>query len=56
MRLSMTYVRQRQKTTERNYKMYIVFYAIQGEEYSIRFNSKQAAQLFARKYNGKVSI
>jgi|GEM_PF-4893265 len=34
--------------------MYIVFYSIQGEEYSIRFNTLEAAQLFARKYNGKI--
>jgi hypothetical protein len=35
--------------------MYIVHYKIQGEEYSIRFNSKQTAQLFAKRYNGKVT-
>jgi hypothetical protein len=35
--------------------MYIVFYLIQGEEYSIRFNNKTAAALFARRYNGKVT-
>ena len=35
--------------------MYIVFYKIQGEEYSIRFASKTSAQLFARRYNGKIS-
>ena len=35
--------------------MYIVFYAIQGEEYSIRFNNKTAAALFARRYNGKIT-
>ena len=35
--------------------MYIVFYTIQGEDYSIRFNNKTAAALFARKYNGKIS-
>jgi len=35
--------------------MYIVFYSIQGEDYSIRFNNKTSAQMFARRYNGKVS-
>jgi hypothetical protein len=35
--------------------MYIVFYSIQGEDYSIRFNNKQSAQLFARRYNGKIT-
>ena len=35
--------------------MYIVHYKIQGENYSIRFTNKTAAQLFARRYNGKVS-
>jgi hypothetical protein len=35
--------------------MYIVFYKIQGEEYSISFNNKTAAQLFARRYNGKIT-
>jgi hypothetical protein len=35
--------------------MYIVHYLIQGEAYSIRFNDKQAAQLFARRYNGKLT-
>ena len=35
--------------------MYIVFYTIQGEEYSIRFMNKTAAQLFARRYNGKIT-
>ena len=32
--------------------MYIVFYKIQGEEYSIRFATKESAELFARRYNG----
>jgi hypothetical protein len=35
--------------------MYIVRYTIQGEEYSIRFNDKTSAQLFARRYNGVIS-
>jgi hypothetical protein len=35
--------------------MYIVYYKIQGENYSIRFNDKTAAALFARRYNGKVT-
>jgi len=35
--------------------MYIVHYTIQGEDYSIRFNDKTSAQLFANKYNGKVT-
>jgi hypothetical protein len=35
--------------------MYIVHYKIQGEDYSIRFNDKTSAQLFANKYNGKVT-
>lgn len=35
--------------------MYIVHYTIQGEAYSIRFNDKTAAALFARRYNGKIS-
>ena len=32
--------------------MYIVFYKINGEDLSIRFASKQSAELFARRYNG----
>lgn len=35
--------------------MYIVHYKIQGEEYSIRFASKTNAQIFASRYNGKVT-
>lgn len=35
--------------------MYIVRYKIQGEEYSISFTNKTSAQLFARRYNGKIS-
>ena len=35
--------------------MYIVHYTIQGEDYSIRFNDKTSAQLFANKYNGVIS-
>jgi hypothetical protein len=35
--------------------MYIVFYSIQGEDYSIRFTNKTSAQLFAARYNGKIS-
>ena len=35
--------------------MYIVHYKIQGEDYSIRFMDKTSAQLFANKYNGKVT-
>jgi hypothetical protein len=35
--------------------MYIVRYTIQGEDYSIRFNDKTSAQLFATRYNGKIS-
>ena len=35
--------------------MYIVHYTIQGEDYSIRFNTKTSAQMFARRYNGKVT-
>jgi hypothetical protein len=35
--------------------MYIVHYKIQGEDYSIRFNDKTSAQLFANKYNGTIS-
>jgi hypothetical protein len=35
--------------------MYIVHYKIQGEEYSIRFMNKTSAQLFAKRYNGKVT-
>jgi hypothetical protein len=34
--------------------MYIVFYKIQGEELSIRFMNKTSAELFARRYNGKI--
>ena len=35
--------------------MYIVRYRVQGEDYSIRFNDKTSAQLFAVRYNGKIS-
>jgi hypothetical protein len=35
-------------------RMYIVHYKIQGEEYSIRFMNKTSAQMFARRYNGKI--
>jgi len=35
--------------------MYIVRYRVQGEDYSIRFNDKTSAQLFAARYNGKIS-
>jgi hypothetical protein len=35
--------------------MYIVRYTIQGEDYSIRFTNKTSAQLFAARYNGKIS-
>ena len=35
--------------------MYIVHYKIQGEDYSIRFTNKTSAQLFAARYNGKIS-
>ena len=35
--------------------MYIVRYTIQGENYSIRFNDKTSAQLFANKYDGVIS-
>ena len=35
--------------------MYIVRYKIQGEDYSIRFTNKISAQLFAARYNGKIS-
>ena len=38
----------------RTYKMYIVFYKINGEELSIRFASKTSAELFARRYNGTI--
>jgi hypothetical protein len=34
--------------------MYIVHYKIQGEDYSIRFMDKTSAQLFAKRYNGKL--
>ena len=34
--------------------MYIVFYKIQGEELSIRFATKESAELFANRYNGSV--
>ena len=34
--------------------MYIVFYKIQGEELSIRFATKESAELFANRYNGLV--
>jgi hypothetical protein len=32
--------------------MFIVHYKIQGESYSIRFATKESAELFARRYNG----
>ena len=38
----------------RIYKMYIVFYKIQGQELSIRFATKESAELFARRYNGTI--
>jgi hypothetical protein len=34
--------------------MYIVFYKIQGEELSIRFATKESAQMFANRYNGTI--
>ena len=34
--------------------MYIVFYKIQGQELSIRFATKESAELFARRYNGTI--
>jgi hypothetical protein len=34
--------------------MYIVFYKIQGEELSIRFATKESAQMFAKRYNGTI--
>ena len=34
--------------------MYIVFYKINGEELSIRFECKTSAELFARRYNGAI--
>lgn len=34
--------------------MYVVFYKINGEELSIRFATKESAQLFANRYNGAV--
>jgi hypothetical protein len=34
--------------------MFIVFYKIQGEELSIRFATKESAQMFANRYNGTI--
>jgi len=34
--------------------MYIVFYKIQGEKLSIRFATKESAQMFAKRYNGTI--
>ena len=34
--------------------MYIVFYKINGEGLSIRFATKESAELFANRYNGTI--
>jgi len=34
--------------------MFIVHYKINGEDYSIRFATKESATLFANRYNGTI--